>query len=196
MRSHEPAAAGPNSGHRGKPWHRCCVLPTQCLHGSLRGWWSRIRCLSCAGNGLCPLHPSVKRLSTEAVFAVGEMPLKTLLICQEGVSSIQVGALMVERGQTQFQPCRQGKEPSPAACCSSLALLRVAGTKSLWRFQSGTTAPTQPCMLCRNEAKLTEFHPAPRSPGLSYFMAKLEFTSKLLLESHEKCGNLSLLLFF
>lgn len=86
----EPAAAGPDSGHRRKSWHRHCVLPTQCLRGSLHGWWTRIYYLSSAGNELCSLHPSVKLLSAAAVFAVGEMLLKTLLICQEG--SNQAGA--------------------------------------------------------------------------------------------------------
>lgn len=141
--SQELAAAGPNSDRRGKSWHRCCVLPTQCLCGSLRGWRTRIHYLSCAGNELCPLHP----LSTGVVFAVGEMPLLTLPTCQEGVSLIPAGALMVERGQTQFQPCSQSKEPSPAACCSSSALLRAAGTKKIsggFRVRHTHQAPRHP----------------------------------------------------
>ena len=176
--SQEPAAAGPNSGCRGKSWHRRCVLPVQCLRESLRGWWTGIRYLSCAGNELCPLHPSVKPLSTEAVFAVGETPLKTLLTCQEGVSSIQAGALMVERGQFQFQPCSQGKEMSPAACCSSLAVLRAAGTKTSggFRVRHCCQAPWHPhnpvcCVGMKRSSQGFVRHPG--TPGPSYFMVKL-----------------------
>lgn len=138
VRNHEPAAAGPNSGHRGKSWHRCCVLPTQCLHGSLRGWWSRIRCLSCAGNELCPLHPSVKCLSTEGVFAVGEMPPDMSGRCffnpsrcsnggkgTDSVSAMQAGQRAVSSSLLQLfssaQGCRDKKplEVSVRHCCQA-----------------------------------------------------------------------------
>lgn len=43
--SQELAAAGPNSVRRGNSWHRCCVLPTRYLCGSLCGWRTRKRYL-------------------------------------------------------------------------------------------------------------------------------------------------------
>ena len=175
--SQEPAAAGPNSGYRGKSWHRRCVLPIQRLRESLCGWWTGIRYLSCAGNELCPLHPSVRPLSTEAVFAVGETPQNSPDVsgrCFFNPSRCSDGG----KGTVPVSAMQPGQRDVSSSLLQLFSSAQGCRDKNLWRFQSqallsGTMAPTQPCMLCRNEAKLTGLCPAPRNPGPSYFMVKL-----------------------